>query len=153
MLRICKNTILQIHDWLFHSYQFSEFYTNELNLTIASRSENFIFKNDTWLVEVSNHFMSHRFDLLGSGWTKVYFGMKFRGLEEIHYSTANHPSPDVLGNWLKGLINRSNLAKSQSIWNLIEQPYTPIDWQIDFKSGYRWNEKTWFTNIQFGHKT
>ncbi|HBY01054.1 MAG TPA: hypothetical protein DEG92_00650, partial [Rikenellaceae bacterium] len=153
LLRICKNTILQIHDWLFHSYQFSEFYTNELNLTIASRSENFIFKNDTWLVEVSNHFMSHRFDLLGSGWTKVYFGMKFRGLEEIHYSTANHPSPDVLGNWLKGLINRSNLAKSQSIWNLIEQPYTPIDWQIDFKSGYRWNEKTWFTNIQFGHKT
>lgn len=30
--------------------------------------------------------------------------------------------------------------------------YQPIDWHSDFKSGYRWNPKTFHRNIQYGHK-
>jgi len=29
--------------------------------------------------------------------------------------------------------------------------YQPIDWHNDFKSGYRWNPKTFYRNIRFGH--
>ncbi len=28
--------------------------------------------------------------------------------------------------------------------------YAPIDWQLDFKSGHRWSEKTWHRDIRFG---
>ena len=30
--------------------------------------------------------------------------------------------------------------------------YEPIDWQVDFKSGYRWSEKTYYKFIKYGHK-
>jgi hypothetical protein len=30
--------------------------------------------------------------------------------------------------------------------------YHPIDWQCDFKSSYRWDSKTFYRNISFGHK-
>jgi len=29
--------------------------------------------------------------------------------------------------------------------------YQPIDWHCDFKSGYTWNQKTFYRNIRFGH--
>jgi len=28
--------------------------------------------------------------------------------------------------------------------------YAPIDWQLDFKSGYRWSARTWHRDIRFG---
>ena len=30
--------------------------------------------------------------------------------------------------------------------------YQPIDWHIDFKSGYRWNPKTFYAFIKYGNK-
>lgn len=30
--------------------------------------------------------------------------------------------------------------------------YQPIDWQKDFKSGYRWSERTWYMDIKYAHK-
>ena len=29
---------------------------------------------------------------------------------------------------------------------------SPIDWQKDYKSGFRWSEKTWYKDIKFGDK-
>jgi len=29
--------------------------------------------------------------------------------------------------------------------------YQPVDWHSDFKSGYRWNPKTFYRNIRYGH--
>jgi hypothetical protein len=34
----------------------------------------------------------------------------------------------------------------------VDHNYTPIDWQLDFKSGFRWSENTWYLDIPFGHK-
>jgi hypothetical protein len=31
--------------------------------------------------------------------------------------------------------------------SLIEEGYAPIDWQIDFKSGFRWSARTWYRDI------
>ncbi len=32
-----------------------------------------------------------------------------------------------------------------------ERMYIPIDWHLDFKSGYRWREDTWYKDICYGH--
>ncbi len=34
----------------------------------------------------------------------------------------------------------------------IKIDYLPIDWHLDFKSGYRWSESTWYKDIRYGHK-
>ncbi|GAG92557.1 unnamed protein product, partial [marine sediment metagenome] len=41
--------------------------------------------------------------------------------------------------------NKSNLNYASNI------DYEPIDWHIDFKSGYRWDKKTWYKRIKYGH--
>jgi hypothetical protein len=101
---------------------------------------------------VTKHYLDHRFDLLGSGWAQVKHGMRCRGLEGYRYDMGSPVEADSAGKWLEGRINSSNLDESKRIWRLVENGYTPIDWHIDFKSGYRWPEKTWYKAIKFGHK-
>ena len=60
---------------------------------------------------------------------------------------------DRLGRWLEGRINHSNLSAGQGIWRLVDEGYIAIDWQLDFKSGYRWREDAWHRDIRFGHLT
>jgi len=81
---------------------------------------------------------AHRFDLLGAGPTVV------RRTDKV----------DAGGLWLKRLVRPANTSESQRIWRLIgEGPfahgeYAPIDWNMDFKSGYRWPEATHWRDIQ-----
>ena len=96
--------------------------------------------------------LSHRFDLLGSGWVQVKHGMRCRGLEGHRYDSGPPVQPDKKGRWLDGRINAENLAEARRIWQLVDEDYVPIDWQLDFKSGYRWSEKTWQGDIRFGHQ-
>ena len=92
---------------------------------------------------VTDHFLAHRFDILGSGWVVVRHGMYCRGLEGSRYDTGAAPEIDNEGRWLEPRVNLPNLAESRRIWRLVSPGYVPIDWQLDFKSGYRWSEKTW----------
>lgn len=101
------------------------------------------------VIEFSARCLKHEFDLLGSGYVRVFHGMQCRGLDKFQYPPTNIV-PDVEGHWLQERINRQNVSESQRIWRLMEQPYTPIDWQLDFKSGYRWNEGVWSQNIRYG---
>src|SRR3989338_2545267 len=101
--------------------------------------------------ELGKYYIDHRFDLLGSGWVVVKYGMICRGLEGYVYNDEVPIPADPQGKWLEGRINPSNLKESQSIWSLVDPDYQPIDWQRDFKSGYRWSEHTWFRDIPFGH--
>jgi len=96
--------------------------------------------------------LEHRFDLLGSGWVQVKHGMRCRGLEGNRYDSGPPVQPDRQGRWLEGRINTRNLARSQQIWQLVDDAYVPIDWHLDFKSGYRWREDTWHADIRFGHR-
>lgn len=98
------------------------------------------------ILDMSELYINHYFDLLGSGWVQEKKGMDCLGLEGYRYEFLSVNEHD--GN----LINRSNLRKSEKIKNLIDKNYTPIDWQLDFKSGYRWSEKTWYMDIKYGHK-
>ncbi|SDD80077.1 heparinase II/III family protein [Sporomusa acidovorans] len=95
---------------------------------------------------ISNLYVTHYFDLLGSGWVQVKKGMDCLGLEGYRYE-------DLTVNGYEGnMINRANRRESEAIRILIDKKYIPIDWQLDFKSGYRWSEKTWYMEIKYGHK-
>ena len=104
------------------------------------------------LAGLASNYLKHRFDLLGSGWVQVRHGMNCRGVEGYRYADGAPVEADKEGLWLAGRINRANLEQSQRIWRLITPGYNPIDWQRDFKSGYRWSESTWYLDIRYGHK-
>jgi hypothetical protein len=95
--------------------------------------------------------MAHRFDLLGSGPVVVVHGMRCQGLEGCRYNSGDPVCHDSSGCWLEGRVNRANLDDAKRIWGLVDSGYVPIDWQLDFKSGYRWSEDTWHRGIRFGH--
>ena len=97
-------------------------------------------------------FLAHQFNLLGSSWAQVKHGMSCRGLDGYRYEMGSLGKVDSEGHWLKSRINQSNLVESQRIWSLVDHNYKPIDWQLDFKSGFRWSENTWYLDIPFGHK-
>ncbi len=100
--------------------------------------------------EIIDRYLNHRFDLLGSGWVQVRYGMHCQGLEDYRFDMSPLVKVTSDGRWLKGKINRSNFALSQKIWRLVDLEYQPIDWQIDFKSGYRWSEGRHSKRIRFG---
>ncbi|MGK7875795.1 MAG: alginate lyase family protein [Xenococcaceae cyanobacterium] len=104
------------------------------------------------LATVTSHYLDHRFDLLGSGWVQVRHGMYCRGLESYVCKMGIPVHADSEGRWLEGRINQANLAESQRIWRLVDRCYIPIDWHLDFKSGYRWSEDIWYKDIPYGHK-
>ncbi|MBX9903496.1 MAG: heparinase II/III family protein [Burkholderiales bacterium] len=91
---------------------------------------------------LTEHYLAHRFDLLGSGWVPVYHGAECRGVEEHRYepvAQAGLPLPDR--------INPANRRESSRLQGLLEGDYRPIDWQLDFKSGFRWREDCWYKDI------
>ena len=93
-------------------------------------------------------YRGHRFDLLGSGWVEVRYGTACSGFAGRMFP----PHPPVIadrdGAWLAGHVNASNLATAQQLWRRIDDPaYRPIDWQLDFRSGYRWRADAHFSRL------
>lgn len=97
-------------------------------------------------------FLDHRFDMLGSGAVVVAHGLACAGLEGHSFAPEPAITPDPQGLWLQGRINHANLAEAQRIWSQVGPGYRPIDWQLDFKSGFRWSEQTWYRAIRFAHQ-
>lgn len=86
---------------------------------------------------------AHRFDLLGSGWIRVGFENNAPGLNG-HCYDAITLNCDKNGYFLSKILSRPNLLSSKEIWKLINGEYIAIDWQKDFKSGYRWGANKWY---------
>lgn len=103
------------------------------------------------VLQQSEQSLAHAFDLLGSGTCVVSYGMTPFGIDGVSYPMSKPVRADSSGGWLAGRINRTNLKESQRIWQLIGPDYVPIDWQLDFKSGYRWREDVWHRDISLGH--
>jgi hypothetical protein len=99
------------------------------------------------LAGASRRFLEHRHDLLGSGWTRVRFGMHCRGVVGASFPPAPAPAIDPEGRWLAERVVPSNLPSAQACWRLVDRDYAPLDWHIDFKSGFRWAEKTWYRDV------
>ncbi|MBN2227225.1 MAG: alginate lyase family protein [candidate division Zixibacteria bacterium] len=99
-----------------------------------------------------NMYLDHRFDLLGSGWVQNSYGNRAVGVEGYRYDD----SPEIAefdrdGNWLKEILAPAHLERSQAIWQKIHEPYEPIDWQKDCKSGYRWDVASWYKDQWVDH--
>lgn len=77
---------------------------------------------------LSKMYIQHKFDLLGSGWVKNSYDSAALGLEGYKYYM--------------------NVAAPASA----PEGYEPIDWQKDFKSGFRWNEKKWYKDQRIADK-
>jgi hypothetical protein len=89
--------------------------------------------------------------VLGSGWVEVTYGRVCAGTEGHVYPSGGPVAVDKEGQWLVGRIAPANLAVSQGVWRLIEPGYQPIDWQLDFKSGFRWSACEWSPDTRIGH--
>jgi hypothetical protein len=96
------------------------------------------------------HYLEHRFDLLGSGWVQVRHGMTATGLEGHCYPAGPAVVADRDGQWLNARVTTPNLPEAQRLWRLVEAPYQPIDWQLDFKSGFRWDGRCYYRDTSFG---
>ncbi|MCY2987490.1 MAG: alginate lyase family protein [Planctomycetota bacterium] len=95
-------------------------------------------------------YLQHRFDLLGSGWVPVTYGVECSGLAGHQYPAGKTVQPDRLGEWLAERVTPANLPKAQVTWQLVRAGYQPIDWQLDFKSGYCWSSTTRSSAIRYG---
>ena len=105
----------------------------------------------SWIVPAAEFYRRHHFDLLGSGWLEVAHGMSCSGVEGHRYPSAPSVEADREGDWLAGRINPANLPTSRRIWRQTDRGYRPIDWHLDFKSGYRWRESQWAADTPIGH--
>jgi hypothetical protein len=102
----------------------------------------------TYLRNVTSHmnidtagYLAHRFQVLGSTPVVVSYGASAPGLAGTCYSPMQGVVADASGEWLQKVVPHRCLRTAQSIWRCVDVGYQPIDWQLDFKSGYRWSAK------------
>ena len=115
--------------------------TGSLNTFINKIPTEVLITNKEQTLSLADLYLNHTFDLLGSGWLQVRHGMYCPGLDDYRYFSGESVKADSRGNWLNRKINSSNKSYSKKIWRMVSPNYVPIDWQLDFKSGYRWKEK------------
>lgn len=94
-------------------------------------------------------YISHRFDLLGSGWVRCGFIDNAPGLEGYKYPPLVISDTDKNGDWIKDVVSKLDFPKSRDIFQkFVPHGYEPIDWQKDYKTGYRWNASDWYQSIK-----
>lgn len=98
---------------------------------------------------LTERYLRHEFDVLGSGWVQVKHGQSCAGVEGGRYGPEPPLVADAQGAWLSGRINAANLFEGQRLWRLVAADDQPIDWHLDFKSGFRWSESTWSRRIVY----
>lgn len=90
------------------------------------------------ILAAANEALAHRFDLLGSGPVVVAPGEKYAGFEGHRYESA--PGP----------VNDTNRGMAKRVRRHVSPGYRPIDWHIDFRSGYRWPSDVPSPQIAYG---
>ncbi len=101
------------------------------------------------IISVADKYSDHEFNLLGSGWVKVNYDQHPKGVGDYlyKYKSLDYRSAPEISNLI---INDSNAGYSGKIASMINPGYALIDWQADFKSGYRWDSKSWYRDISYG---
>lgn len=134
---LCDTVFLRWRDRLEPTYA-EHFPQGAFQRYFSKVSIDFFQPHAEELLRFSIDYLAHRFDLLGSGPV------------EVRHGTGESGGKD--GRWLEGRINKSNLEESKRIWGLVDEGYIPIDWHVDFKSGYRWREDIWCKDIRYGRQ-
>ncbi|MCP5370907.1 MAG: heparinase II/III family protein [Hyphomicrobiales bacterium] len=97
------------------------------------------------LAFLAGRFLEHRFDLLGSGWVRVAPGMAAAGF--LGHAYPPDPPADPVS-----ALSPGNRARARAIRGLIGPGYDPIDWQLDFRSGYHWSAGQAAAAVPYGHR-
>ncbi len=84
--------------------------------------------------------------VLGLGWIMPVHGFEAPGFGKYRYDA---PPIEITerGRWLAHLLPHNAVPRAQWLWNTIDQPHVPFDWQRDFRSGYRWSERCWHPQL------
>ena len=98
--------------------------------------------------ELCHMYLNHRFDLLGSGWVRCGFFDNAPGVEGYRYSGLVFEDGE---NWLLKVLDEKDYKYSKEIYDLVSKEYVPIDWQKDYKTGYRWSAKEWYRPIKIAN--
>lgn len=106
------------------------------------------------IINFANDICEHKFNLLGSGKVKVLYELYPKGIENNSYNMNINKKEleeikKELNNKICYMLNNSNNKKD--LGSMLNIDYEPIDWHIDFRSGYRWDKKTWYKRIKYGH--
>ena len=103
------------------------------------------------LPRITEHYLAHEFDLLGSGRIEVRYGAECPGIGQYKYQAGSGMISDAEGRWLSKIVNRPNLRQAAQAWRLISRlDYRPIDWCLDFRSGHRWSVLERFNEQRIG---
>ena len=96
-------------------------------------------------------YLEHRLDLLGSGWVRIAHGEHYAGFGSYRYGPGTKLSPD----WREEIVGRTwpqHRSNVRGLLAMISPHYTPFDWQVDFKSGWRWNSQSLGVSCPIGHR-
>lgn len=109
-------------------------------------------QNKEFILEVVLNALDHKFNLLGSGFVNIKHLNKYVGFEGYNYSELreNYLYSESKTSWLKKNFAIENQHYINSLINLLPDSYKLIDWQVDFRSGFRWNELDWYKDIKYG---
>lgn len=147
-----KNSLTKAKDYfrvITNRRRLSRIYLrNSFSDEVRLKTQSALFKySKTYNVEFHSnpYHLNHQFNLLGSGWVDVGYHAEACGVHEFQYPNQNTELDiDPEGNWLSSILRKNHFFQAQSIWKLIQEinpSYKPIDWQRDFKSGFRFDAK------------
>lgn len=144
LIKLFSYKFYQIHDKIFDTrkeYKYAKRLLIPLSINIDDLE---LSKIDVTVAEsLIDMWIAHRFDLLGSGWIQVGYENNAPGLNEFCYDAITLKT-DKNGEFLKRVMAKTNFQSAKEIWKQIKGQYTAIDWQKDFKSGYRWGADKWY---------
>lgn len=98
------------------------------------------------LQQIAARCLEGKLPVLGLGWIMPVHGFEAPGFGKYRYDA---PTVEITerGQWLAHLLPHNAVPRSQWLWNTIDQPHVPYDWQRDFRSGYRWSERCWHAQL------
>jgi hypothetical protein len=104
----------------------------------------------TWagiLLRIACHTCEGKLPVLGLGWIVPQHGYKPPGFDGVRYDAPAIEETER-GDWLDAYLPSTAVPRARWLWCMIQQPHTPYDWQRDFRSGYRWSERSQSWNLR-----